>query len=178
MQSVSSVNLKILDIVARWPGAAHDQHIFNNSRLKQRFEQNEFGNSLLVGDCGYRNTPSLITPLINTNNEVEQLYNEAVIRTRNPVERQYGVWKRRFPVIGQRLRLKLDTAMSVIVAAAVLHNIAVNEKEDVPPVVPGLQNPDMNFQWHVEPLQAAEDILDARTELIIFHIYYKIYNFL
>lgn len=32
------------------------------------------------------------------------------------------------------LRLKLDTTMAVIVATAILHNIACDEKEDVPPL--------------------------------------------
>nr|XP_022908870.1 putative nuclease HARBI1 [Onthophagus taurus] len=133
VQTVSSVDLKILDIVACWPGSAHDQHIFDNSLLKQRFENNEFGNALLVGDSGYRNTKYLVTPLLNTRNRVEELYNESLIRTRNPVERQYGVWKRRFPVLALKLRLKLETAMTVIVATAVLHNIAINAKEEIPP---------------------------------------------
>ena len=34
--------MRIIDIVARWPGSTHDQLIFNNSALKHRFEEGEF----------------------------------------------------------------------------------------------------------------------------------------
>nr|CAH7735618.1 unnamed protein product [Callosobruchus chinensis] len=55
-----------------------------------------------------------------------------VIRTRNVVERQYGVWKRRFPVLKLGMRLNVNTIMAVIVATAVLHNMAIEENEDIP----------------------------------------------
>nr|XP_022910825.1 putative nuclease HARBI1 [Onthophagus taurus] len=107
VQTVSDANLKILDIVARWPGSTHDQTIFNNSSIRNRFEQGHFGNGILLGDSGYRNTNYLLTPLVAPRTEAERLYNEAQIRTRNVVERQYGVWKRRFQVL--RLEMRVAT---------------------------------------------------------------------
>lgn len=96
MQTISSVDLRILDIIARFPGSVHDQTIWNNSPAKRRLEQGVYGvNSLIVADGGYANTAQSVTPLRNPVTEVEKMYQEAVIRTRNPVERQYGVWKRR-----------------------------------------------------------------------------------
>lgn len=97
---ISSVsrNLKVMDIVCRWPGATHDQAIFNNSMVKVRFEAGHFRSYCLVGDMGYANTSYLATPLLNCRNNVEQIYNESCIRTRNCVERKYGVLK-----ISQRL---------------------------------------------------------------------------
>lgn len=41
--------LKIRDIVARWPGSAHDNTIFNNSRLKAKLESENFNNSCILG---------------------------------------------------------------------------------------------------------------------------------
>lgn len=69
----------ILDIVARWPGSTHDQTIFDNSNIHRRLHQNEFGNSILMGDSGYANTTHVITPLLRAHTEVEQLHNEAGI---------------------------------------------------------------------------------------------------
>lgn len=66
-----------MDIVARWPGSVHDQTIFNNSTVKQRLENGEFGNSILVADSGYANTMHIVTPLLQTNNQAEELYNES-----------------------------------------------------------------------------------------------------
>lgn len=132
VQTVCDSDLKIRDIVARWPGSCHDQTIFNNSRVKQQFREGRYQNFLLVGDSGYQLESYVMTKLHRIENEAQNLYNESVVRTRNTVERQYGVWKRRFPVLHLGMRLKLDTIMAVIVATAVLHNIAI-EMHDIFP---------------------------------------------
>lgn len=135
VQSVADADLKFRDIVTRWPGSTHDAHIFRNSVLYASLETGQFGNSIIVGDSGYPIKPYLLTPLRNVRNEAEALFNESLIRTRNVVERKYGIWKRRFPALAMGIRLKnLDTVQAIIVATAILHNIAVNENERLPPV--------------------------------------------
>ena len=94
MQTVAAADLKILNIVARWPGSTHDQRIFNNSRLKHDLANGHFGRFIIIGDSGYQNTVYLATPLLEPVTQVEELYNESQIRTRNVVERSYGVLKR------------------------------------------------------------------------------------
>lgn len=49
VQAMCSADLKILDVVARWPGSTHDSTIFNNSRCRARMENGEFQNSILLG---------------------------------------------------------------------------------------------------------------------------------
>lgn len=82
------------------------------------------GDSLLVGDSGYPLEKYLMTPLSNSQTVSEERYNESQIRTRNPIERYYGVWKRRFPILTKGINVDLETAKTVIVATAVLHNIS------------------------------------------------------
>lgn len=135
VQCVSSANLKIQNIVARWPGSAHDQTIFNNSTLRMQFERKDFRNYILVADSGYAVTSYMATPLLHCGNQIEELYNESIIRTRNVVERLFGVWKRRFPVLALQMRLKIETIQDVIVAVAILHNIAIDFNEELPPDV-------------------------------------------
>lgn len=48
------------------------------------------------------------------------------------MERQYGVLKRRFPALAVGIRLKLTTAVNVIIACAILHNICIIMKEEDP----------------------------------------------
>ncbi|GJQ72227.1 hypothetical protein Trydic_g3318 [Trypoxylus dichotomus] len=132
VQTVSDTNLKIRDIVVRWPGATRDQTIFNNSNLKHEFESGTFGRFLPVGDSGYTLQPYLMTKLQEARTVAENLYNESIIITRNVVERQYGVWKRRFPTLRFGMRLNLDRVMAILVATAVLHNIAVDMKDSRP----------------------------------------------
>lgn len=37
------------NIVARWPGSAHDATIFNNSLVKIKFDRGDFRNGILLG---------------------------------------------------------------------------------------------------------------------------------
>lgn len=127
-------SLKIQDIVARWPGSSHDQTIFNNSSIRRKFETGEMGNKLLLGDSGYGVTKYLIPPLSHTHTDSERLFNESQIRTRNPIERCFGVLKRRFPILSLQMRVSLETTQAIIVATAILHNIAILEREEVPPI--------------------------------------------
>lgn len=141
VQTISNVNLEITDIVARWPGSAHDSTIFNNSYSKAQFESGKYGEALLVVDGGYASTAYMMPPIEHPTLPVEQLYNESQIRTRNPVERSYGVWKRRFPVLALGMRIKLDKIFNVIIATAVLHNILRRRGEEVPPDDPEIDLP-------------------------------------
>lgn len=153
VQTVSAADLKVIDIVARWQGSAHDSTIFNNSNLKRRFERGEFKDYVLVGDQGYANTNYLITPLTVCRNPIENLCNESIIRTRNCVERQYGVLKRRFPILSRGMQLKcLESIQFVIVATAVLHNFAIEENDRMPPVDPQIQAEidDLNMDDNVD----------------------------
>lgn len=130
-QAVCNANYEIIDIVARWPGGSHDSNIFDNSRIRMRFEAGEMGRYLLLGDSGYPVRPYLITPLNNPQTPAERLFNHSQIRTRTVVERTFGIWKRRFPILmGMRCRLPL--CQDIIVATAVLHNICRRRNEDNP----------------------------------------------
>ncbi|XP_063894763.1 putative nuclease HARBI1 [Helicoverpa armigera] len=136
VQAMCTANLQFVDIVARWPGSSHDSLIFNNSAAKYRCDRGDFGNGIVLGDSGYFLNNYLLTPLSNPRTQVEQLYNESHIRSRNVIERCFGVWKRRFPVLSIGLRCKIPLAQDVIVAAAILHNLACSQSEGEPPSDP------------------------------------------
>jgi hypothetical protein len=134
VQTISDANRRIQSIVARWPGSVHDSTIFRNSRIRARFENNDFGDYLLVGDAGYAVGRYLLTPVRDPGNEAERRYNDAQTQTRKPVECSYGIWKRRFPILALGINIRVTSALSVIIATAVLHNIACFFGEKNPPV--------------------------------------------
>ncbi|KAE8745431.1 hypothetical protein FOCC_FOCC007811 [Frankliniella occidentalis] len=140
-QAICNSNLEFMDLVARWPGSVHDVTIFDNSTQKGNFEAGLYGDSLLVGDGGYASKRYLMRPLSDPTTPEEQLYNQSQIRTRNPVERMFGVWKRRFPVLALGITVKLDKAMIIIVACAVLHNILRKNGDPQPPDDSALELP-------------------------------------
>ena len=69
---------------------------------------------------------------MNPQNDDGERYNTAHIRTKNCIERCFGILKRRFPALALGLQTKRETTLAAIVAAAVLHNLAIEEKEDMP----------------------------------------------
>lgn len=71
----------------------------------------------------------MLTPFLNPQTNAEKLYNNAQIKTRNTIERTFGPWKRIFPCLSQKLRLRLEHTLVVIVATAVLHNIALQQND-------------------------------------------------
>ncbi|XP_046408741.1 putative nuclease HARBI1 [Ischnura elegans] len=107
VQVVCDADLKIIDIVSRWPGSTHDSTIFNASFIR-----------------------SQMTPVANPATAAEHRYNSH-IKTRNIVERAIGVWKRRFPCLSLGLRTTINTTVSVIVATAILNNLAIIPYEHI-----------------------------------------------
>lgn len=49
VQVVCDAKLRIMDVVARWPGSVHDATIFSNSRLRRCFENRLLTNCVLLG---------------------------------------------------------------------------------------------------------------------------------
>lgn len=143
-QITCDANAFVMDIVARWPGSTHDETVFLNSSLFDRFLAGDFMrngvHSLILGDGGYRSEEFLVVPLRENHQErthAEELYQKSHISTRNVVERFMGQWKKRFPClwIGMRFR-KLQTTLDVIVATSVLHNICKICYDQPPPLTP------------------------------------------
>lgn len=118
-----------MDIVARWPGSCHDSHIFQNSAVRRRCEAGEFGDAVLLGDSGYPLRDYLMTPIGDVRTRTEQKYNSSHISTRTVVERTFGIWKRMFPVLSLGMRCSIPLTQQIIVATAVLHNIARKDKQ-------------------------------------------------
>lgn len=129
-----------------------------------KFETGRMGDSLLLGDSGYTQTNYVMTPLANPGTPAKNLYNESQIRSRNTVERSYGVWKRRFPILSLGMRIELDRIKTVIVATAVLNNIYIAEN-DIPPddseVIPRI------LEYEEVPVEPANPVNVARKGIII-----------
>ncbi|XP_045497056.1 putative nuclease HARBI1 [Colias croceus] len=123
-QVITGPNMEIFDIVVRWPGSSHDSRIFRNSRAFRQFSRGEI-NGIIVGDSGYPSLTFMLTPLLQATTRAEINYNYAQVRTRNIIERFFGVWKRKFPCLQLGLRTKLRTSTNIIIACAVLHNIGI-----------------------------------------------------
>ncbi|XP_048237143.1 putative nuclease HARBI1 [Haliotis rufescens] len=123
------------NIVCRWPGATHDAFMLSNSTIGTKLEQNPV-DGWLLGDSGYACRPWLLTPLSNPQTPPEEKYNRAHCRTRNTVERAFGVLKSRFRCLGKTTGCLMFTSKrchQVVYAAAQLHNMCLDMNIPLPP---------------------------------------------
>lgn len=125
-----NANMEIMDIVGRSDRSTHDSRIFCEC-WRTFFERVVYGDTILLGDGAYVSRIYIMTPLQECPTP-EQLYNESQIRTRNAVERCFGIWKLCFPTMVLGLRIKLENTFPIIRATAILHNIVRRAKEEVP----------------------------------------------
>ena len=124
VQAAVGPRMEFLDIVPEYAGSSPDSRIFQNSLLCRRYMEGRL-NGMLVGDRGYPCLPFLMTPLPNPQTDDELIYNNIQSRTRQIVERTFGVWKRRFPCLSRGLSTKLICSTTIVVACAVLHNMSL-----------------------------------------------------
>lgn len=125
VQAVCDANLKFTNIVASWPGCTHDARIFENSHVFTQLQAGNYNGRHLLGDSGYGASNFLLTPVLNPVQEEEVRYNTSHISTRNTIERAFGILKRRFAILSIPMRTKLRNSKIIIMACAVLHNIAI-----------------------------------------------------
>ena len=98
------------NISARWPGSAHDSHVFRTSAVGRHLEHNYRGidQGVLLGDSGYPCRPFLLTPYRQPADRSQHRFNRSHCSTRSTIERVFGIWKKRFHVLGsQVLNLKM-----------------------------------------------------------------------
>ena len=136
--AVSGPDLQFYYMNANFGGRSHDSRVLRCSSLWQSFEerrQRPFGNAVLLGDSGYPLRDWILTPYADPDPD-QARYNRAQIRTRNTVERGFGVWKKRFYCLALILRVRdMALATKIITCCAILHNLAIqsgDSGEDLP----------------------------------------------
>lgn len=142
VQIICDANLKIQDIVTKWTGSSHDSTIFNNSSIRRKFDRGEMNNCLLVADSGYTQHSYVMTRVGDPQAAVDTIsginiqgvykYNKSLVRARNIVQKSYGIWKYRFPILATGIDGRVASPQTIIIATAVLHNIACHFGENVP----------------------------------------------
>lgn len=96
---------------------------------------NSWGVAPWPGDIGYPLRPWLLTQVLNPTTRPEERYNASHIRTRNTVERSFGVLISRFrclDTIEGYLLYSPTKACRVMVAVAVLRNMCINNGVPIP----------------------------------------------
>ena len=135
VQGIMNAELLFTNVVARWPGSTHDSFILLNSAVYTNFETGQYPDGWLLGDSGYSCKPWLLIPKLNPQTRAERAYNKSHIKTRNMIERGFGVWKMRFRCLHKsagHLSFSPRRCANVIIATARLHNKCVRRRIGLP----------------------------------------------
>ena len=116
-------------MIAKWPGSAHDSHIFRTSSVAQDLDGTSLDSGVLLGDSGYACLPNLVTPYHNPVTREERNFNRSLKSTRSIIERAFGVLKRRFHILHSEIRMSPNRVCTIIAACFVLHNISKDFNE-------------------------------------------------
>ena len=112
---------------ANFPGSVHDSSVYAYSTLKHAFENGHvLPGYCLVGDSGFANSNDVITPIRNPSTRQEMSYNKWHRKMRVVVECAFGMWKRRFAILRDGIRVKPRKVAQIIIACAVLHNMMMD----------------------------------------------------
>ncbi|KAM7307004.1 putative nuclease HARBI1 [Ixodes scapularis] len=109
----------------KWPGSTHDSFMWRNCDLYEKFCAGTAPDGWLPGDAGYSVQPWLMTPIRAPKDEPEEEYNEALTKTRQVIERTFGLLQSRFRCLdksGGVLQYKPQICCRITVACVVLHN--------------------------------------------------------
>ena len=127
--AVAGPDLTIYYLNANYPGRSHDSKVLRDSPLWRMFEvagRRPFEGAVLLGDSAYPLRPWLLTPFPGDPDGAKARFNVAHIRTRNVVERAFGVIKNRFSALKTGLRLKnVNECSNMITSAIILHNLCI-----------------------------------------------------
>lgn len=140
--------MQIIDISCRWPGSSHDATMFANSVLCDKFDRGKFGtDSVILADSAYGPNYYICKPLQNPVSVAEKRYQKAQIKTRNIVERTFGILKRKFPCLAIGMHFRLNKVQDIIVSCCILHNLIRSENHNI--IVPPIENHEIEMQTEI-----------------------------
>ena len=83
IRAISDINLKFIDIVAKWPGGTHDAFIWRSFGVNHKIANGEIPvvNGWFLRD-GYPLRPNLLTPILSLETPGQRRYNTAFVKAR------------------------------------------------------------------------------------------------
>ncbi|XP_040068045.1 putative nuclease HARBI1 [Ixodes scapularis] len=128
VQAICNASNEITQLTVKWPGSTHDSFMWRNCDLADKFEAGNMPDGWLLGDAGYPLHPWLMTPFRKPRKKEEENYNECLTKTRQVIERTFGILKSRFRCLdrsGGVLQYTPSVCCRITVASAVLHNYCI-----------------------------------------------------
>ncbi|KAK1271827.1 hypothetical protein QJS04_geneDACA012701 [Acorus gramineus] len=139
--AVCSFDMLFTYVMAGWEGTAHDSRILSETIRDpaKKFPLPPPGKYYLV-DAGYTNKRGFIAPYRNvrywlgdyrgraTPQNKEEVFNQLHSSLRNVIERTFGVWKARFPILKRMASYPFDIQVRIVPATMAIHNFIRKKK--------------------------------------------------
>ncbi|KNE97466.1 hypothetical protein PSTG_09300 [Puccinia striiformis f. sp. tritici PST-78] len=135
---VVDFDMKFTYMMVGWEGSAHDSRVLGSAMSEDFSIPNS---SFYLADAGYSLGKGMLVPYrgvryhLRENAQAgqrpankEELFNLRHAMLRNVVERTFGTWKKRFPILVHPLEYSLATQGNLVLALAVLHNMIIEHK--------------------------------------------------
>jgi len=133
---------RILYMYVGWPGSAHDNRLWRNSKLFKEFKNFFSIGQYLVGDSAFSPSDIMIAAFKKSGsegilNQEKEFFNHKLSQGRIYIEHTIGILKARFPCLKSlSVRIKgkksLSFALNIINACGVLHNLLLSETDPIP----------------------------------------------
>ena len=131
VQAICIPDGKFSDVLAGFPGSVHDSRIWKLSLVGTYVGNNFLVGEQILGDSSYMLMKFLLTPYRQPVSKDQENYNSGHKRTRVLIKQTFGRWKRRFNCLHGEIRMSPDSVCTIIVACAVLHNMAIDLKQPI-----------------------------------------------
>ncbi|XP_026471873.1 putative nuclease HARBI1 [Ctenocephalides felis] len=124
IEVICDADERILFASSRYPGSTHDAAIWKVSTVRALLTHNADDGTYLL-DSGYPLEHCLLTPYRTPVGSTQEKYNKFHKKTRNVIERTFGVVKSRFRRLHRHRTLHYtpDVAGKIVYAVFTLHNI-------------------------------------------------------
>ena len=137
LQVVCRENLLFTDVYAGWPGKVHDARVFRHSPLFERGRYLCTNNGHILADSACPTLEWVLLPFHDNGHltAAQSTFNREHSKLRSAVERAIGQYKGRFPRLQNLDQRNMETIVSTIIAACVMHNICIMQNDQVPDVL-------------------------------------------
>lgn len=132
MQGVCDYQKKFISFFCGEPGSIHDSRLLKKSFLYRKGMNGFLGKNFLLGDSAYPCLDWLICPFKDNGNlsQKQRIFNYRHSATRMVIENAFGLLKGRFRRLKFFENNDLMFIVKCIVAAAVLHNICLDNHDE------------------------------------------------
>ncbi|CAL4082538.1 unnamed protein product [Meganyctiphanes norvegica] len=164
---VCDADWRIISYSAKYPGDSDDSFIWDNSHIRRRFLNEEFGDGLLIGDSGFPLEPFMMVPFQNPATNEEEKFNLSHKKTQVWVEQCFGILKNRFRCLhmsGGELPYIPIKCARIIICCLFLHNLCIRRNIPIPEPDDLLQEVEVEVEMEEEEEEEVDEPIGSSAE--------------